>query len=208
MVDVVTWENSHRFGSALVTQHRLRHRVFIERQGWDIPSYRGMEYDQFDTPAAVYLIPRGPNGEVRGTTRLISTTRPYMIRELWPELIVRRPLPTSSEVWEGTRFGVEPDLSARERDRVIAELVLACLEFGLLNGIRQYLVLMPVLIIRRVFGCAGCTYEWLGQPRVLGRHRVAVAAIDVSYDALLKSRHRFRIHSPVLNLEHPDEEAA
>ncbi len=37
MVDVVTWENSHRFGSALVTQHRLRHRVFIERQGWNIP---------------------------------------------------------------------------------------------------------------------------------------------------------------------------
>ncbi len=54
MIDVLTWENAHFYGSALASQHRLRYRLFVERQGWDVPCYQGMEYDQFDTPAAVY----------------------------------------------------------------------------------------------------------------------------------------------------------
>ncbi len=202
MVDVVTWENAHLFGSALVSHHRLRYRLFVERQGWDVPCFHGMEYDQFDTPAAVYLLLRDDQDEVRGTTRLIPTTRPYMIKEVWPELVDSHVLPSSTEIWEGTRFGVEPGLGAVERNRATAELVLACLEFGLLNGIRQYLVLMPNLIIRRIIGAAGCDFELLGTPRQLGSHRVAVAAVDVSHGALAEARRRFAIHNPVLNPNH------
>ena len=41
---------------------RLRHRLFVERNGWQVPSHDGMEYDQFDTPAAVYLVRNLPPG--------------------------------------------------------------------------------------------------------------------------------------------------
>ncbi len=94
MVDVVTWENAHHFGSALVSHHKLRYQLFVKRQRWDVPCFHGMEYDQFDTPAAVYLLPRGERGEVRGTTRLIPTSRPYMIKEVWPELVGGQELPS------------------------------------------------------------------------------------------------------------------
>jgi acyl homoserine lactone synthase len=208
MVDVVTWENAHLYGTALISHHRLRYRLFVERQGWDLPSYRGMEYDQFDTPAAIYLLSRGASGQVRGVTRLIPTTYPYMIKELWPGLVGDHDLPSTPEVWEGSRFGVEPELDAATRNHVVAELVLACQEFGLLHGVRQYWVLMPAMIIRRVIGCAGCAHELLGPPQRLGKHRVAVAAVEVSHEALVEARRRSGIHRPVLNIEDFAEEAA
>lgn len=210
MVDVVTWENAHLHGSALVSHHRLRYRVFVERQHYDVPSYHGMEYDQYDTPAAVYLLPRGRDGRVCGTTRLIPTTRPYMIKQLWPDLVQGHDLPSAPEVWEATRFGVEPNLSPTERNRVTGEIVLACLEFGLMQGIRRYLVLMPVPIISRVIGGAGCTYAYLGEPRTLGRHRVAVASVDVSAEILREARRRLNAPEPVLNYHQDwtEEEAA
>jgi acyl homoserine lactone synthase len=36
--------------------HRLRYRLFIERQVWDVPTYNALEYDKFDTSAAKYLL--------------------------------------------------------------------------------------------------------------------------------------------------------
>lgn len=202
MVDVVTWENAHLHGAALISHHRLRYRLFVERQNWDVPSYRGMEYDEFDTPAAVYLLSRRSDGEVQGITRLIPTIRPYMIRELWSDLVGRYQLPSAPQVWEGSRFGVEPGLGPAHRNRVAGELVLACQEFGLLHGIQRYLVLMPILIIRKVIGGAGCPFELIGQPQRLGSHRVAIAAVDVSVHALAKARQRLGIHHPVLNADH------
>ncbi|MBT3629073.1 MAG: autoinducer synthase [Rhodospirillaceae bacterium] len=208
MVDIVTWESAHLFGSALVSHHKLRYRLFVERQEWDVPYFHGMEYDQFDTPAAVYLLQRDKQGEVRGATRLIPTTRPYMIKDVWPDLVDSDDLPASPEIWEGTRFGVEAGLSAQERNRVAAELVLACLEFGLQNGIQQYLVLMPILIIRRIIGGAGCNYDLLGETKSIGNHRVGVASVEVSHAALAEARRRFGIHDPVLSVHHLKEEAA
>ena len=208
MIDVLTWENSHLFGPAMVSQHRLRYRLFVERQGWDIPCFRGMEYDQFDTPAAVYLLSRGERGEARGITRLIPTTRPYMIKDLWSDFVEDSDLPVCPDIWEGTRFGVDQNLEPGLRNRIGRELVLACLEFGLLNEIQHFLVLMPVLIIRRIIGGAGCHYEWLGEPRNIGKHRVAVARVTVSPQALHEARRRFGDSSPVLNYVNPVMEAA
>ena len=208
MIDVLTWENAHFYGSALASQHRLRYRLFVERQGWNVPCYQGMEYDQFDTPAAVYLVSRGERGEARGITRLIPTTRPYMIKDLWSDFVEESNLPTAPHVWEGTRFGVDQNLEPALRERIVRELVLACLEFGLLNDIRHYLVLMPVPIIKRIIGGAGCQYEWLGDSRNIGRHRVAVARVTVSPQALGEARRRFGLFSPVLNHETEVKEAA
>jgi N-acyl-L-homoserine lactone synthetase len=90
MIDAITWENSHLYGNALVSQHRLRHRVFVEREGYQVPTYHGLEYDQYDTPAAVYLVWRDEKGEARGISRLIPTERPYMIRDIWSDFVTAR----------------------------------------------------------------------------------------------------------------------
>ena len=114
MINVVNWETAHLCGTAFAGQHRLRYRLFVERQHYDVPSYGGMEYDQFDTPAATYLVSPDTNGsgEARGIARLIPTNRPYMIKELWPELVKGEPLPCSDVVYEASRFGIDDRLPA------------------------------------------------------------------------------------------------
>src|SRR4029450_11532791 len=67
----VDWETAHLYGRAWISHHQLRYRVFAERRHWDVPSHNDLEYDQFDTPAAKYLVWLDAGGVARGVTRLI-----------------------------------------------------------------------------------------------------------------------------------------
>ncbi len=200
MIDCVTWETSHRFGDALVSQHRLRHRVFVERHGWKLPTHNGMEYDQFDTPAAAYLIWRDEDNEARGAARLIPTNRPYMMRELWPQLIIERPLPESPNVWEGTRLCVDRGVTGQLRRHIIAEILCGCLEFGLKNGIEYYIILAPVVVLQGTYGRAGCSIELLGPETEIEGDVVAAAKCLVSQDILYAVRSNNGIDGPVLRM--------
>src|SRR5690348_5239619 len=90
---------------------RFRHRVFVEHARWDVLSHEGMEIDQFDTEDAVYLLCRDELGTLRGMSRLIPSTAPYMIQELWPQLLGGEQPPVSPQIWEVTRFGIDPAAS-------------------------------------------------------------------------------------------------
>lgn len=208
MIEVVTWSNAHVFGDALAQHHRLRHRCFIERNGWTVPTHDGMEYDQYDTPAAVYLIRRDDSlRRVLGVARLIPTTRPYMLKELWPDLL-GADVPGSARVWEATRFGIDDDIAPDLKRRVAAEIVLGCLEFGVMNGIDRYLVLMPQLIIRRTIGGAGCDYRFLGESRNLAAYPVAAAEVSVSQEALSRARVKAGLADDILIRHDAMREAA
>lgn len=207
MIEVVNWANSHAFGDSLAQHHRLRHKCFVERNGWSVPSHDGMEYDQFDTPAATYLIHRDAGQAVRGVARLIPTTRPYMLKELWPDLL-GGDVPVSPQVWEATRFGIDDDLDPATKRKVATEIVLGCLEFGLSLGVDRYLVLMPHLIIRRTIGGAGCAYRFLGESRTLADYPVAAAEIEVSPQALASARAKIGIVGSVLRRHAVAAEAA
>ena len=60
MISCITCENIHLFGPAFHSQFQLRYRAFIERQDYDVRIYKGMEYDQYDTPASHYLVYHTP----------------------------------------------------------------------------------------------------------------------------------------------------
>jgi N-acyl-L-homoserine lactone synthetase len=85
MIDCVTISTSHFFrGNPIYEQHRLRHKCIVQRQGWNVPAIRSMEYDQYDNPAAYYLVWRDWNGKAYGSSRLCPTDRPYMLEEIFP----------------------------------------------------------------------------------------------------------------------------
>ena len=155
----------------------------MDRTGYEVPTYDGVEYDQFDTPATVYLIHRNRQGGVDGIARLIPTSRPYMIEELWSHLI-DGPLPNNPEVWEGSRFGVDRSLPPSERKSVSRKLVAACQEFGLARGIKSMIVVMPPFILRTVIEAAGCALTPLGPVCALGNIPVQAGAIAISQDQL------------------------
>ncbi|NPV20063.1 acyl-homoserine-lactone synthase [Bradyrhizobium aeschynomenes] len=175
----IRWDNIHRHGEAWISHHRLRYRMFVERQGWSVPHYRCMEYDEFDTPAATYILVVDEHDQALGTARLIPTTRPYMVKSLWPDL-VEGSLPHSDEVWEASRFGCDRALSAGGRRRVIGQLIQACQEFGLANGISSYLGVMPSWIFKNVIAAHGCPVRPIGVTLPLQGHDIGAAYIGVS----------------------------
>ena len=161
-IDCFNIETAHLYGDALASQYQLRHRVFIERQDYQVPTWKGMEYDQFDTPAAQYFVWRDQRGVARGVARLAPTTVNYMIEEVWPEKVEKTELPKAKNIWEGTRFGVDRDLTPEMRTTVVKELVCAYIEFARMNGIDEIIGVMPVGIWRAVFARNGWKSETLG----------------------------------------------
>jgi acyl homoserine lactone synthase len=203
MIDVVTLETAHLFGAILPSIYRLRHRIFVERQRYDVPTFHGMEWDQFDTPAAVYLVWRDCFGEALGVARLIPTTFPYMVQRLWPELVETTEVPVSPRVWEVTRLGVDKALDPQSRKQVIGELVCAFAEFGLRNAISEYIFVTPRRVIENALTQAGLVVTQLGQQKKLGGLPVVAARSSVSREALMKLRRFHGISQPVLN--YPNE---
>lgn len=192
----LNWETAHLHGEAWIAHHRLRYRLFVERQGWDVPAYRGMEFDEFDTPAAWYLLWLDGRGETRGAVRLLPTTRPYMMQKLWPQLVRGAP-PAADAVWEATRFGCDRSLGARERRTAVAEMLCAMQEFGLREDIERYLVVMSLRLLRRVVVKAGCEVTILGPERMLGSRPAAASYLTVSPGVLDEMRRRASLSGTV-----------
>ena len=57
--------NMHQHGELFVNFLRARRRIFIDDKQWDLPQVDGMEFDQYDTPRARWIVLH-EYGEVMG----------------------------------------------------------------------------------------------------------------------------------------------
>lgn len=191
MIDVV---RDLRAGSSLAQElYRFRYRVFVEHAGWQLPTQQRLEFDQFDTPQAVHLVNRASDGGIAGLLRLLPTMAPYMIERLWPDLLAYAPQPRSPRIWEVTRLGTDPDLRPHERGQAVAELVTACLEYGIDHGISDMLAVMTEEHARKVVVGLGWGFERCGPARVVGASEVIALRLRVSPSALANVRERTRL---------------
>ena len=159
MIEAFSFKNAHLFGDALASQARLRYRVFVEHRGLSHKHYDGMEYDEFDTPAALYLVWRDKNAEVRGMFRIIPTNTPYMLEQYWPYLCQGRSLPRDPLIWEMGRVCVDRTYPWSKRKRIVPELLCALQELCRANNVSAVLgVTRPHLVNHYIE--AGV--DWLG----------------------------------------------
>jgi acyl homoserine lactone synthase len=167
MIEGFSLKTAHLYGDALASQARLRYRVFVQQRGLDHSFYDEMEYDEFDTPATVYLVWRDTRRVVRGLIRLIPTSLPYMAEKYWPTLFQTRELPKSSDVWETSRLCVDRSLDPAQRRTILPELLCGLEEFCEANFIRAVVgVTYCALLNEYVPG----GLEWLCNPtQVEGR---------------------------------------
>ena len=194
---------AHLYGDALASQFRLRHRVFIERVDYKVPTWKGMEFDQFDTPATQYFVWRDDEGEVRGVARLAPTSLDYMLEKIWPEKIVNIDLPHSDKVWEATRFGVDSDLPAKVRNTIVKELICAFLEYGTMHGIEHILGLTYVTLIRNIFLRNGWDAKMVSPVWREDGIEVQAGLLPVSMEVLRNVRRRTQMGS-VLHVDGVD----
>jgi acyl homoserine lactone synthase len=133
MIEAFSLATAHHFQDALASQARLRYDVFVRRRKLDHTSWGGLEFDEFDTPAATYLVWRDEQRAVRGLARLLRTTIPYMLRSYWPYLVDGGELPSAPGVFEVTRVCVDKTVEPKIRRTIFPELLCAIEEFLRLN---------------------------------------------------------------------------
>lgn len=70
---------------------QYRYRVFIEKLGWQLDTPPGVERDQFDLPDTVHVIVRDKRHGIVGCARLLPTSGPYLLGEVFPQLMNGQP---------------------------------------------------------------------------------------------------------------------
>ena len=88
MLKVIEGTQSSLFPKEMDAMFRNRASVFSERLGWEVTVKDGRERDVFDDENPLYLISVDPRtGEYWGSLRLLPTTGPNMLRDVFPFLL-------------------------------------------------------------------------------------------------------------------------
>lgn len=163
---------------------RYRHRVFVQRLGWKLPCAGEKEYDQFDRDDTVYVVAQDEAGEVTGTARLLPTTSPYLLREVFPQLLHGLPPPESAETWELSRFAAV-DLkapAAKEAGQfsspAATALLRAALDCAAARGARRLVTVSPVGV-ERLLRRAGFAMRKIAPPVVVDGAPLFACCIDI-----------------------------
>lgn len=106
MISIITRQH-HELSAALEDDlGRYRHQVFIQQLGWQLDSPYALpqrEFDQFDQPDTCHILALDAKREVCGCARLLPTTQPYLLSEVFG-FLCDQPSPRSSDTWEVSRF--------------------------------------------------------------------------------------------------------
>lgn len=163
---------------------RYRHRVFVERLGWELACEHGIELDQFDRHDTLYLAALRSDGDLVGTARLLPTTQPYLLGEIFPELMGVLPAPNSPFIWELSRFASVDLESANTGSThqfswpITLALLHEVLSQAKYRGVRRLITVSP-LGVERLLNRAGVHSYRAGPPMVIGGHPLFACWIRV-----------------------------
>lgn len=194
-VSILNAEARRRDPASLAAIYRLRHKVFYERLGWDVANANGYERDDYDQLDPVYLTIRNDDGELEGCWRLLPTTGPYMLKDLFSELLDGEPAPCDPAIWEISRFAVMPtdctyDSLAALHD-ITSSMLIGLLEFCLPTGIRRVVAASDVRF-ERILHRAGLKTGRMGEVHRIGVCRAVAGWTDVTEENLMRVRRRQR----------------
>src|SRR5574337_1617620 len=105
-----------------------RAEVFSARLGWDVVVNNGYERDRFDDLNPLYLVSVDPETEgYWGSLRLLPTTGPNMLRDVFPQLLDDNGHVESATIWESSRICAidvegQPDRGRGGVNYVLSEL--------------------------------------------------------------------------------------
>jgi acyl homoserine lactone synthase len=185
MIKTVTRDNAERHVSNLYQMHRLRKSVFKDRLGWDVNVSGELEFDEFDALEPSYLLSMDRYGTLNGCVRLLPTTGPNMLRDIFPSFVTKGAVPRSERVWEASRFAVGKNATAAEAgvSQTTYDLLIGVLKFGLSNGINTIACVVDVRM-ERILRRAGWQLDRLGPARRIGNTIALAGQLDVSAQIL------------------------
>lgn len=194
MIDVVTPDLYGTYAAALRQMFQQRYRVFKQRLGWKVGGAAGEERDSFDSFFPIYLLSYDGAERLAGSWRFLPTTGPYMLRDVFPQLLRGARAPYHPLIWEGSRFAVE---GRGSRLRTSSELLCAvtetCIAFGICELITVYDARMERLLPR-----LGCPPRWQSEPCRIDGELAYTGRFDMTHETLQNLRAVGGIHGSVI----------
>ena len=195
--------NHHGFHKALLDEmFKLRHVVFKERLNWDVQSIEGRERDKYDDLSPVYVLCRNSENVMAGCWRLLPTTGPYMLKDIFPELLDGHPAPRHPSIWEASRFAVHTQersyRSMAGLNRITKTMLSALHEFGVQNNIEKMVAVSDVRFERLLIR-SGASVNRFGAPRAVGDVKAVAGWLDINEETLARVRARAGLQGPTLH---------
>lgn len=188
-VTTLSIDNFHLYGELFANYLKARHAVFINQKGWDLPSTRGMEFDQYDTPLSKAVIVH-EYGTILAGIRLMPTTAEcgqysYMVRDAQRGLLENIPrdilffeAPVKPEIWEATRLFVSPCVSSERRLTIQTLLIEQMATAAREAGARHVIGIVPA-VFSRWMNRLGMNAIPVGPVLNIGGDRSQAALMDV-----------------------------
>ena len=155
--------NKADHATLIEAMHRNRADVFGPKgHNWAVHILGGWEVDVFDNAEPLYVISTGDNLTYHGSLRLLPTTGPNMLRDVFPQLLDGGVL-ESATIWESSRICVAGVAVAN----ILHELVLGIGEVCRRAGLTQIVSVFDPLVLRRLRGI-GLKVDIIGTPQRIG----------------------------------------
>jgi len=161
-----------------------RHRVFVEQLGWQLQTFGCTEQDQFDRNDTIYVISKDEHGDITGCARLLPTTSPYLLGEIFPQLLNGMEIPKSPDVWELSRFA-SVDFNTKTSfalGQFSSPITLALLHESIAvaaeNGAKRIITVSPVGV-ERLLHRAGVHAHRAGPPMIIDGYPIFACWIEI-----------------------------
>lgn len=205
MITIVEGVDRDHHPALIDEMFRMRAEVFANRLEWDVTVNNGWETDRFDSEDPLYLLSVDERtGTLQGAVRLLPTTGPNMLRDVFAVLVPGGP-PASPLIWESSRFAVNPAaFKACERaeanhvvNRTTIELLCGIVEVCQRAGI-EHVVSVFDARMARIFRSVNCAFEIIGTPTRIGKTMTYAGIFDMSDAMRERLGEAGSLHAPVL----------
>ncbi len=188
MIQLIQGDSIKKFSNLVDQMYKLRARIFGERMQWEVNVVNGRERDRFDDLNPLYGLALTPDGKtVIGCFRLLQTTGPNMLADVFPQLLADGVTIRSPLIWESTRFCVDTSFSEDPANRglnnITGALVSAVFEVGLYAGL-SHIVTVVDARMERILRRVGCQMERLGPPKRIGNIYTVAVLMPVTAESV------------------------
>jgi N-acyl-L-homoserine lactone synthetase len=163
---------------------RYRYKVFVETLGWKLNARDELELDQFDRADTVYVVARDRSGEIQGCARLLPTTRPYLLGDVFPQLLNGQPVPCAPDVWELSRFAAvdfnkqTSNALGQMSSEIAVRLLQESIACAAAHGARR-LIAVSSIGTERLLCKAGFHVHRAGPPTIVDGHALFAFWIEI-----------------------------
>ncbi len=194
MILVIDAINRHQHEAIVEDMFRLRARVFAQRLDWDVKIENDMEIDEFDALDPVYLVGLDENANVVSCIRLLQTTGPHMLADVFSDILQGEAPLRAATMWESTRFCVDTErLTTADRGqgsvaRATSELMSATLQYARDCGISDIITVIDPVMNRVLKRSDNAPYGYVGETVQMGKTKAMAALLDCTDERIERVR--------------------